>query len=426
MFEYFTYITVEEIYVHYLFKGGVIIIIKYNVYTANVRSKDISVVDTTINELVNSIYVGDQPRFLTISPDTKYAYVSVLARDLNQNFNSYVSVIDLITNKIISNITVGGLSNNLAITPDGKYVYVPNSGGYISVIDTSINDVIDIIRVPSRLSASAKDIIITSDGRFAYVTSQYNGYYNAILTIDIPSNIISSLIYVNREIWGIDLTSDERFIFTVNSVLNEVYQIDMINKSVVNTINVIGNPIDIALSLNGRYAYTTNYPLDNVSVIDLYKNSIIGTIDVGLRPLSISLAPDGKLIYVTNTSSNFISVIDSITNNLIGDIEVGNRPMGIAFSKKLSIQDKINAIIKAIQKLIAKGILEKGEGNSIIVKLKTVNSHLDKSNNKTAINLVEIVIKEINRLINLNKLPSDLGRDLIQSLEIIKSEIEIL
>lgn len=96
-----------------------------SVYVANSGSNTVSVINPAITT-VKTIAVGDDPRFIAISPLGESVYVA------NYGSNT-VSVIDSANNTVIKNITVGKFPESIAILRD--YVYVANSGSNtVSVI----------------------------------------------------------------------------------------------------------------------------------------------------------------------------------------------------------------------------------------------------------------------------------------------------
>lgn len=70
-------------------------------YVANNGSPyGVSVIDTATNAVIKTITVGNNPRYIAITPDGTKAYVA------NENSNS-VSVINIATNDVITTIPVG-------------------------------------------------------------------------------------------------------------------------------------------------------------------------------------------------------------------------------------------------------------------------------------------------------------------------------
>ena len=71
-------------------------------YVANTGSNSVSVIDTTSNNVVATVGVGDAPKGLAITPDGTRVYVT------NANDNT-VSVISAASNTVVATVGVGAL-----------------------------------------------------------------------------------------------------------------------------------------------------------------------------------------------------------------------------------------------------------------------------------------------------------------------------
>ena len=89
-------------------------------YITNVNNRNISVIDTATDNVVDTLDIGSGLVGVAVSPAGKKVYVT----DGDNN----VFVIDTTTSKVIA--TVHGLnsSQGIAITPDGTKAYVANWG----------------------------------------------------------------------------------------------------------------------------------------------------------------------------------------------------------------------------------------------------------------------------------------------------------
>ena len=112
------------------------------VYVANLRSNNVSAIDTATNTVIATIPVGIYPYGLAASPDGSKVYVA----DFGSNS---VSVIPTASNTVIgSPIPVGTNPAGVAVSPDGSKVYVADSGSNsVSVITTATNTVTATIPV---------------------------------------------------------------------------------------------------------------------------------------------------------------------------------------------------------------------------------------------------------------------------------------
>jgi YVTN family beta-propeller protein len=150
------------------------------VYVTNYKDSTVSVIDTTSDNIVDTVTVGSNPQGVAITPDGKKAYVP-----FGQNS---VSIIDTATDKVLVNVTVGHNPYGIAVSPDGTKVYVTNSGdNTISVIDTGTNYV-DTEAVGSKPCGAA----FTPGGTKAYVAN-FGG--NTVSVIDTTSdNVVDTVI----------------------------------------------------------------------------------------------------------------------------------------------------------------------------------------------------------------------------------------
>jgi gliding motility-associated-like protein len=120
--------------------------------------------------------------------------------------------------------------------------------------------------------------------------------------------------------------------YIANSGSNTVSVINILNNTVVSTINVDGYPLGVAASADGSSVYVTDYQNGSISVISIATNTVEAIIKVGSNPFGIAVSPDGSKIYVANTFSNTISVINASTNTTLPAITVGLNPTGVAVS----------------------------------------------------------------------------------------------
>lgn len=164
--------------------------------TRGTNSNTVSVIDLTTDMVIRTIPVGSKPYYVAITSDGTKAYVV-------NSFSNNVSVIDTITDTLITTIPVGNKPYYIAITSDGSRAYVTNSGSYyfmvngsnclidsdsdsdsVSVIDTSLNAVIETVRVDS----TPLFVVITPDGDKAYVV---NSFSNSVSVIEVPKDSVN-------------------------------------------------------------------------------------------------------------------------------------------------------------------------------------------------------------------------------------------
>lgn len=106
---------------------------------------------------IAEIGVGDEPRFVAVSPENFEAFVT-------NTVSGTVSVISLAGDdafQVVADIPVGAEPRGCALTPNGTRLYVANhTAGTVSVIDTKTRSVVDTIDVGGEPQA----IAISNDG----------------------------------------------------------------------------------------------------------------------------------------------------------------------------------------------------------------------------------------------------------------------
>ena len=139
----------------------------------------------------------------------------------------------------------------------------------------------------------------------------------------------------------IALTSDDRFVWSVNPDNDSVSVFEVANEAnrKVAEIKVGREPWCVAIKEERNrghdelIAYVTNMASGTVSVIDGQRYKVIETIQVGDEPFGCALTPDGKRLYVSNFSSDSVSVINTQSYRVIRTIEgMGSKPRGIAIT----------------------------------------------------------------------------------------------
>jgi len=289
------------------------------VLVVNNDESSVSVIDTDVNTVVNTITVDSSPDAISITPDGTKAYV------VSYSANT-VDAIDIASQTVIAHIPVGGSPQGIAITPDGTQAYATGGGGTgtVSVIDTATDTVSTTLSVGS----FPGPVTTTPDGKQAYVCNT-SPDSNTVSVIDTASNVVTTTIPVGAEPEGIAITPDGKQAYVINYEFDTGDSVSVINTSfnvVTATIPVGSNPIAIAITPDGTQAYVVNFGFNNpgytVSVISTASNTVTSTIFVGNVPVSVTISPDGTQAYVPNSEDGTISVIDTSTNTVTTTIVI--------------------------------------------------------------------------------------------------------
>jgi YVTN family beta-propeller protein len=246
-----------------------------HVYTANIASSTVSVIDTTSNNVLTTIHLPNNytPRELALDTKRNYIYTANI-------FSNTLSVIDAATNSVIDTVqSSGSIVDGVTYDPVNDHIYAVNAGsGTVSVIDGATRGVIDTITV----GGDPKQGVFDPSNGLTYIPNRGSG------TI---------------------------------SVINGA------SRTIVDTVLNVPNPVFLTYDSANGNIYAANHDTQFVSVIDTSTNSVTKTITVGPDPTGVGFDADNGVIYVGNQGSNYVSLIDGSSNQVTGTITVGSGPV---------------------------------------------------------------------------------------------------
>jgi len=307
--------------------------------TAGVPNGGVHVVNLNTGKIEHTLPARHTPTAPVLSPDCKTLYVCC------RFFNS-VAIYDLTSKKSVAALTVIAVSREpvaAALTPDSRFLFVANhlpagaaDGDYtaavVSVVDADAKKVINTITLPNG-STGLRDICISPDGKYAYVTHILARYQlpttqlergwmntNALSIIDIPKKQLLNTVLLDdvdlgaANPWDVACTDDGKYICVTHAGTNEVSVIDrtkLHNKlaSVAKGIKVSDvslSPSDVpndlsflvglrrrlkltgngprGLAVIGTKAYAAEYFTDSLGVVDIDPESLPKARSVALGP----------------------------------------------------------------------------------------------------------------------------------------------
>src|SRR5574341_293747 len=167
-------------------------------YVANLKGGTVSIIDTEARKEVAKIPVGKGPAQVGFTPDGRLAFASLSQEDK-------VAVIDPAARKVIKKLIVGTVPIQVYATPDSRLLFVANQGTKkspgttVSVINLESLEVVKTIET----GPGAHGVVVSSDGRYAYVT---NIYANSVSVIEVKDLQVVGTISVGRGPNGISTT----------------------------------------------------------------------------------------------------------------------------------------------------------------------------------------------------------------------------
>ena len=175
-----------------------------------------------------------------------------------------------------------------------------------------------VLSLPSRSSS----IALTSDDSYAVVANRQE---NSVSIIQVrnesgaDTEILLAEIAVGDEPRFVAISPDDTTAFVSNAVGGSVSVINLdadVPAAVGEAIDVGTEPRGIAISPNGKYVYVANHTAGTVSVISTTSLSVVNRVEVGGNPMAIAITNDldeddlDEQVYVTRFYSEVIDPIN--------------------------------------------------------------------------------------------------------------------
>jgi YVTN family beta-propeller protein len=323
------------------------------VYVANEDGNTVSVFDAASFKNVATIPAGAGPHNVQVSPDGKLAWVtnngdagkegddqarmkgSMKGMQMPMPDHAAMSgrgevwAIDTTTDAVVARIAVGNSPAHVVLSADGRFAYVTNGGdNTVSVIDTASQQVVAVIPV----GTAPHGMRISPDGKQAYVANLKSG---TVSVIDTETRKEVTQIPAGKGPAQVGFTPDGKLAFVSLSGEDQVAVIDPATRTVIRKVAVGTVPIQVYATPDSRQLLVANQgarnkPGKTVSVIDLETFKSAKPIATAPGTHGVTIDREGRYAYVTNTYANSVSVLDVNERKVVAVVPVGKGPNGIS------------------------------------------------------------------------------------------------
>lgn len=317
------------------------------VYVANENADTVSVLEAASFKVLTTVRVGKSPHNVQASPDGKFVWVTnngeLDAKVAPANHGmakgehatmakaGAVWLIDTANDAVVARIPVGLHPAHVVLTSDGRFAYITNGGdNSVTVIDAAARSVLATIPV----GKFPHGLRFAPDGRQAYVANLKGG---TVSVIDVASRKEIAQIPVGKGPAQVGFTSDGQLAFVSLSEEKAVAVIDPVTRKVTRRISVGTVPIQLYVTPDSRTLLVANQgsrskPGNTVSMIDLQTFKLVETVVTGSGAHGVAIDRNGRLAYITNTYADTVSVIDIKSRAVVSTIRVGSGPNGVSVS----------------------------------------------------------------------------------------------
>lgn len=248
-----------------------------------------------------------------------------------------VIVIDPLKDEVLRRIDVGSSLHlaHVVLTPDSQYALaVAQETGQVYKIDTSNFDVLGSAKTTE--GAGPHGLRVSPDGQVAYVALMAG---MGVGKLDVQA-MTFDYIPLSGQAVQTAVTPDGQYaaasVFDERSVA--IYNTSTENVEYAALPDDAKGPLQLYATPDSRYVYVVdqgyefNQPNGNkLHKIDLLDRSIVQTVEVGTAPHGAVVSPDGKFTYVTNLVSNDVSIVDNQSGKELVKVPTSEKPNGISY-----------------------------------------------------------------------------------------------
>jgi len=293
---------------------------------------------------------GGSPFGVAVTPDGRYGFVAVAG-------GSAIDVLRMAKTAsgqpvLVRSIPVAGEPLGETITPDGKYLLAADGNGAVVISvaraeSRAASAVLGTLAAPGgsgngqgALSASAIEVATSRDGRYAFVTLEYDQRAAVFNLADALSRGFGSADYVGsiplgQAAVGLAVSPDGRWLYATSEGAIPAQH----------AVGIRASPGRSRPALSAaqaaRAGIVPNEPPGTLTLIDLARAetdpaySVVATVDAGCQPVRVITAANGTQVWVTARASDDVlcfaaaRLITDPSHALVAVVRVGEAPVGL-------------------------------------------------------------------------------------------------
>ena len=313
---------------------------------ANQQGASATVVDAGTMKTVATLPVGTGPHEVAVSPDGRWAVVTIYGN--RESVGNSLAVIDLAapTPVVTRRIDLGEYRrpHGAAFIQDGRKLVVTSEATQRLVIVDFASGKVD-----TALATNARGshmVAVRRDGKRAWTANIGDGN---VTEFDLDARTTVRQLPAAPMDEGIATTPGGILVWVGSNSAKTVTIIDTQKGETVGTITGFGMPYRIGISRTGRVAVVNDPVANKIFLYEVGSNRELAQIDLskekdivpvagaeggaaGAGPEGVTFDPIADIAYVTLHGSNQVAAIDLLTYKVLGVGSVGAGPDGIAFS----------------------------------------------------------------------------------------------
>lgn len=296
----------------------------------NKQESSLAIVDPVAGKVVGRVPVGEGPHEVTVSSDGRLAFVGNYGA---QTPGSTISVVDVVAQKERHRVELGPLRRPHGMFfADNKVYFTAEVNKLIGRYDPASNQIDWLLGTGQN---STHMVLVSRDT-------------NKIFTANIGSDTITlieraggtqgwneTVISVGKGPEAIDISPDEKEVWTAHSRDGGISIIDIATRKVKQTLDVQTKRSNrLKFTLDGKRVLVSDLGGGELVVLDAVAKKQIKRMSVGRNPEGILMRPDSSSAYVAVAGDNNVAVVDLNTLDVTGRISTGTGPDGMAWAER--------------------------------------------------------------------------------------------
>src|SRR5690349_20115609 len=285
------------------------------------------IVDPAASKVIAEVGTGTGPHEVTVSADGKLAFVANYG---DQTPGDSISVIDLAARKELRRVNLGALRRPHGIVQSNGKIYLTAENNKLVVRYDPAADRLDW------LMGTGQDIthmlVINKNQTKIFTANILSDTVAALEPKGPGGNWHVTVIPVGKRPEAIDISPDEKEVWTAHSVDGGVSIIDAEQEKVIATIpSLTKHSNRLKFTPDGKLVLISDPESNEVLVLDAAARKVIKRISVPAVPLGIQITPDGAQAYVACAEAGKVAILDLNKLVQVGSIDVGPGPDGMAW-----------------------------------------------------------------------------------------------
>jgi len=267
-----------------------------------------------------------QPHSFWMAPGMRYNWINFQSE--GNGDHDAIAIMDTWNDEIIKYIQNGRNDPfHMAFSPTEKLLVsgdLDEDEGWIHLFDSQTQELLESIETTG---ISTRDILITHDGRLAFIGHQgydpENGMTGPVDVFDIAERQIVKSLGEGRCRSG-KMSPDGTLVLYSCPRADKVIVIDTQSLEIAAEIEVPegSNPHQINFRSDGKFAYVGLLGADQLGVIEIERRQLVKRLDSGTQTNSTYMHPYAALAVIANDGSDtHVSILDTEANEIIDQIE---------------------------------------------------------------------------------------------------------